>query len=323
MIQVGESVTGHDPNTGRGSQLHAGLDDGGPSSVNSPTVGVGLVAPAPAESRALALQVPPAAVVGSDVVSAASDGRMAPLSASIVSVASRVLKRTTDIAVGILGLAITLAVFPLALLLVCLDSPGPVIYGQRRVGRDRRRAAGRIAGRRNLDYGGRPFTVYKLRTMHCDAESHGPRLATEDDPRTTRIGRLMRRYHIDEWPQFLCILSGKMSLVGPRPERPLFAVRYRSEFPPYRCRTAGIRPGLIGLSQILVGYDHSLASVRAKAELDSRYRELVICGGCHWPAIDTRVVLQTVRYMCGRRPDGKVHQIQPPSMAEQYEERAG
>jgi lipopolysaccharide/colanic/teichoic acid biosynthesis glycosyltransferase len=320
-------MTRHDPDLGRGGAV---LDDGDVSSADSPTAarcsasaaGVGLVAPAPVETATLGRDSPPAAAIP-DVVSAASDAPIPAPPSSIVAVGSRLLKRTTDIAVGIVGLAITLTLFPLALLLVGLDSPGPVIYGQRRVGRDRRRAAGTIAGRRIIDYGGQPFTVYKLRTMRCDAESHGPRLATEDDPRTTRIGRFMRRYHIDEWPQFLCILSGKMSLVGPRPERPFFAVRYRSEFPPYRCRTAGIRPGLIGLSQILVGYDHSMASVRAKAQLDSRYRELVVCGGCRWPAIDTRVVLQTVRYMCGSRPDGKMHKIQPPSMVEQYEERAG
>lgn len=216
---------------------------------------------------------------------------------------SRMLKRAVDIAVGVVGLVITLALFPIALLVVCLDSPGPVIYGQRRIGRDMRRdPASTPDARRTIDYGGRPFTVYKLRTMRCDAERGGPRLAVEGDPRTTRVGAFLRRYHIDEWPQFMCILNGDMSLVGPRPERPYFAVRYRQQIPRYRGRTAGIRPGLIGVSQVLVGYDHSMASIRAKAELDAHYRDVVLGSGCRWPVVDTRVVVQTARYMCGCRP---------------------
>src|SRR5436190_12407257 len=196
---------------------------------------------------------------------------------SIPAGGGRVLKRAVDIVVGVLGLVITLALFPIALLVVCLDSPGPVIYGQRRIGRDtRRRPAASVDGLRRIDYGGRPFTVYKLRTMRCDAERDGPRLAVDCDPRTTRVGAFLRRYHIDEWPQFMCILNGDMSLVGPRPERPYFAVRYREEIPRYRGRTAGIRPGLIGVSQVLVGYDHSMATIRAKAELDARYRDVVL-----------------------------------------------
>ena len=242
---------------------------------------------------------------------------------SIAAAGSSTLKRAVDIAAGAVGLVITLALFPIALLVVCLDSRGPVIYGQRRIGRDmRRRPADASDGRRRIDYGGRPFTVYKLRTMRCDAERDGPRLAVAGDSRTTRVGRFLRRYHIDEWPQFMCILNGDMSLVGPRPERPFFAVRYRDAIPRYRSRTAGIRPGLIGVSQVLVGYDHSMESIRAKAELDARYRDLVVGSGCGWPVVDTRVVLQTARYMCGCRPscDLREDELQPVP-AERHDER--
>jgi lipopolysaccharide/colanic/teichoic acid biosynthesis glycosyltransferase len=244
---------------------------------------------------------------------------------SIAPVGSLMLKRAVDIMVGLVGLVITVGLFPIVLLVVSLDSRGPVIYGQRRVGRDMRRRPGDSAdGRRSMDYGGRPFTVYKLRTMRCDAERDGPRLAVSGDPRTTRVGAFLRRYHIDEWPQFMCILSGDMSLVGPRPERPFFAVRYRDEVPRYRLRTAGIRPGLIGVSQVLVGYDHSMASIRAKAELDARYRELLLGSTCRWPAADTRVVVQTARYMCGCRPPSDLQEdALEPILAEQHNGRAG
>ncbi len=242
---------------------------------------------------------------------------------SMAAVGSRMLKRAVDIVVGFVGFAITLALFPIALLVVCLDSRGPVLYGQRRIGADtRRRPADASHRRRRIDYGGRPFTVYKLRTMRCDAERDGPCLAVEGDSRTTRVGRFLRRYHIDEWPQFMSILNGDMSLVGPRPERPFFAVRYREEIPPYRSRTAGIRPGLIGVSQVFVGYDHSMASIRAKAELDARYRELVVGSGCGWTVVDTRVVLQTARYMCGCRPPSDLQEVElQPILAERHDER--
>jgi lipopolysaccharide/colanic/teichoic acid biosynthesis glycosyltransferase len=266
---------------------------------------------------------PPSVAEAADVVRVVAEAAFPVSALSVAAIAGRILKRALDIAAGVAGLTIMLALFPVAFLLVSLDSPGPVIYGQRRVGRDtRRRPAGSVPGRRAVDYGGRPFTVFKLRTMRCDAESQGPCLAVEGDPRTTRVGQALRRYHIDEWPQFLCILTGAMSLVGARPERPFFAVKYRRAIPRYRWRTAGIRPGLIGLSQVLVGYDHSMASVRAKAELDARYREAVVRQPCTWLAIDSRVVVQTARYMCGRRPHGDVDSIAITGLIEQHEQRA-
>lgn len=200
-----------------------------------------------------------------------------------------------------------------------LDSPGPILYRQLRVGLDRRdgfpdrpvgrRAADRgqqIAGfdgadkrldqrsestRRADDVGGRPFLIYKFRTMYVDAEEQtGPVWAAATDSRTTRLGRLLRRYRLDEIPQFWNVLKGDMAVVGPRPERPSFVRHLRGEIRDYPVRQK-VKPGITGLAQVSQAADQTLDDVRKKLEFDLAYvrgRSLTA---------DLRIMLKTVPVM--------------------------
>ena len=148
----------------------------------------------------------------------------------------RVVKRFGDILASLLGcilLAIPMAVIAL---LVKLDSPGPVIYAQERLGLN-----------------GKPFMIYKFRSMHQEAEADGPRWASPDDDRCTRLGRVLRRTRLDELPQLYNILRGDMSIVGPRPERACFYYEFETYIPGFKNRMAVV-PGLTGLAQVNGGY---------------------------------------------------------------------
>ena len=141
-----------------------------------------------------------------------------------------------------------------AMLLVKMTSPGPMLYTQTRLGRR-----------------GRPFTIYKIRTMRHDCESlTGPQWSTPGDTRVTPVGRFLRRTHLDELPQLWNVLRGDMSLIGPRPERPEFAPRLEQAVPHYRQRLA-VRPGVTGLAQVQLPPDSDLASVRTKTAYDLHY----------------------------------------------------
>lgn len=219
---------------------------------------------------------------------------------------TRLAKRVVDI-VGSLVLLVLLApVMLLVALLVRVTSPGPVIFRQTRVGlnlreaqRDRRkpppqgppegverRQPGR--DRRGGRAYGKPFTLYKFRTMRLDAEKDGARLATKADPRVTPLGRFLRKTRLDELPQLWNVLRGEMSLVGPRPERPEFMATLSSEVPHYLNRL-GLKPGLTGLAQIINGYDTDLESVRRKVNFDLLY--LQNCCLLN----DLKILLRTVR----------------------------
>ncbi len=162
---------------------------------------------------------------------------------------NRPAKRLFDLAaVAALGLVL-LPVLALAALAVRLTSPGPILYRQVRVGRDRR-----------------PFTVYKLRSMRTDAEAEsGEVLAEVGDVRLTPIGAFLRRFRIDEIPQLINVLGGSMSLIGPRPERPGFVERYLAEVPGYAERFS-VAPGLTGLAQVNGDY-HSSPQNKLRYEL--------------------------------------------------------
>jgi lipopolysaccharide/colanic/teichoic acid biosynthesis glycosyltransferase len=141
-------------------------------------------------------------------------------------------------------------------LLVRLTSPGGAIYRQRRVGQH-----------------GRPFTMYKFRTMRADAEAaSGPVWAKADDPRYTAVGRWLRKTRLDEVPQFWNVFRGDMSLVGPRPERPYFVERLAREIPLYS-RRHRVKPGITGWAQVKWKYDTSLDDVRQKVKYDLFYIE--------------------------------------------------
>lgn len=190
--------------------------------------------------------------------------------------------RFVDVLGAIIGLLCALPLFVVLPILIKIDSPGPVIYKQIRTGLDRDRRRQRRG--KTLGHGhdrnngmqpgqnsfGNPFYILKFRTMRRDAESNGPVWAQKNDPRITRIGKWLRKAHIDEVPQFLNVLKGEMSLVGPRPERPEIITSLVETYPEYQKRLA-VRPGITGISQICLGYDSSLDDVRKKTKLDMLY----------------------------------------------------
>jgi exopolysaccharide biosynthesis polyprenyl glycosylphosphotransferase len=168
--------------------------------------------------------------------------------------ASWLAKRLLDILGAAAGLAAFLVLTPFIAIAVVLDSGAPVFYRQQRVGR-----------------GGALFTVVKFRTMTRDAEQSGEaRWADRDDPRTTRVGRWLRRTRLDELPQFANIMRGEMSLVGPRPERLAFVSGLQEAIPFYRARLM-VPPGLTGWAQVNLPYGDSVDAARAKLEYDLYY----------------------------------------------------
>lgn len=163
------------------------------------------------------------------------------------------VKRAIDLLVAAAGAILTAILAPLVWVALRLESPGPLFYRQTRVGR-----------------GGRLFELIKFRTMVPDAEAAGPRWAEEKDPRMTRVGRWLRRLHIDEIPQCLNILRGDLSFVGPRPERPEFVAQLEREIPFYRARHAA-RPGVTGWAQVNYRYGASVGDALIKLQYDLYY----------------------------------------------------
>lgn len=148
----------------------------------------------------------------------------------------RAMKRLLDILLSLAGSVVLALPMALIALLVKLDSPGPAIYAQERLGLN-----------------GKSFMIYKFRSMRLDAEAEGPRWAAQDDERCTKLGRLLRKSRLDELPQLFNILRGDMSLVGPRPERECFYYQFEAYIPGFKNRMA-VRPGLTGLAQVNGGY---------------------------------------------------------------------
>ena len=181
-------------------------------------------------------------------------------------------KRIFDIVISLVALAIFGLMLPLLMLIIKLDSPGPVFYSQERVGLNRRRPTYAYSGndRRKVLQPGRPFKVLKLRTMSTNAEASGPQLAKVNDVRITRVGKFLRRSRLDEVPQFVNVLRGEMSLIGPRPERMVFVRKWEKDIPNYMDRLL-VLPGITGLAQVINGYDDGVESVRRKVELDREY----------------------------------------------------
>lgn len=218
---------------------------------------------------------------------------------SLSAMISRFVKRTMDIVGSLVGLVVTLPFWIVVPIVVKLDSPGPVFYTQTRVGINRRKRQRRVymkadigerrnRERRRTDYLGRPFKLYKFRTMVNDAEKNtGPVWAAKKDPRITRIGAFLRKTRIDEIPQFWNVLKGDMSLVGPRPERPSFVLDLSTKVKGYAHRL-DVKPGVTGLAQVENGYDSSLASVVQKVRYDLEYIEK----RSFWK--DVRILLKTV-----------------------------
>lgn len=185
-------------------------------------------------------------------------------------VSKRLLKRSVDIAGSLVGLLLSAPVIGAAALAIKRSSPGPVFYGQERCGENNE-----------------SFIMYKLRTMDVDAEKEGadPGWTTENDPRRTRVGAVLRRLNIDELPQFWNVLRGDMSLVGPRPERPFFVDQFKEEIDRYMRRHV-CRPGITGWAQ--VNGLRGDTSIEERIRLDLYYLE-------NWSlALDFKILVKTL-----------------------------
>ena len=186
-----------------------------------------------------------------------------------------IIKRVFDICLATIGLAFTALLFPFLALAVKLSSSGPILYRQERMGID-----------------GKPFTLYKFRTMRVGAENGGPVWAKHDDPRATPLGRFMRRTSLDELPQFWNVLKGEMSLVGPRPERPEFVREFKHLVPNYMLRHK-VKAGMTGWAQVN-GWRGD-TSVEKRIEYDLYYIQ-------NWSvALDLKIIWLTIsRSIFGR-----------------------
>src|SRR5687768_14754956 len=206
-----------------------------------------------------------------------------------------VLRRLLNVTVAFVGIVCTVPLMLLIAVAVKLTSRGPVFYTQTRVGLNRRRLLPAGARYRDADRGGKPFTIYKFRTMrvHGPGSEPGQVWATPDDPRITRLGRLLRLYRLDELPQLLNVLLGDMDIVGPRPEQPAIFARLREEIPGYQERQR-VRPGITGWAQVNQHYDSSIEDVRRKLAFDLEYikrRSIVE---------DLRIMLRTLPVVTGK-----------------------
>jgi sugar transferase (PEP-CTERM system associated) len=184
---------------------------------------------------------------------------------------SSAMKRIFDICASLLLLMLTAPVIALFAILVKLDSRGPAFFRQTRVG-----------------LYGQNFSLIKLRSMRTDAEKGGAQWAAKDDPRVTRVGRLIRKLRIDELPQAWTVLKGEMSFVGPRPERPEFVSDLEDKLPYYAERHM-VKPGITGWAQINYPYGASIEDSRHKLEYDLYYAKN------YSPFLDLLILLQTLR----------------------------
>lgn len=184
---------------------------------------------------------------------------------------SELASRALNLVIAVVALVLLSPVMLLVALLVRLSSKGPVFYSQVRVGVDRRWQRQRTDERRAHDYGGKPFDMYKFRTMCVDAEADGRAVwAQKDDPRVTPIGGILRMTRLDELPQLYNVMRGDMNIVGPRPERPQIFEELRQSIPEYPIRQR-VRPGITGWAQINQSYDSCIDDVRNKVRLDLEY----------------------------------------------------
>jgi exopolysaccharide biosynthesis polyprenyl glycosylphosphotransferase len=164
-------------------------------------------------------------------------------------------KRAFDLAAAIALLVLLLPLAALTAILIKLDSRGPVLYRQQRIG-----------------VGGKAFEILKFRSMSADAEKDGAAWAAKNDARVTRIGKIIRKLRIDEIPQAVNVIRGEMSFVGPRPERPEFVKILEREIPNYHLRHV-VRPGITGWAQVKYKYGASIEDARVKMQYDMHYIE--------------------------------------------------
>jgi len=180
------------------------------------------------------------------------------------------IKRLADFSISGVLLLLSLPVILLTVLAIRIDSPGPIFFKQQRVGK-----------------GGKPFTAWKFRSMSQDAEKNGAQWALKEDPRTTRVGRIIRILRIDELPQIYNVFLGDMSLIGPRPERPEFVKQLEAEIPYYGIRHS-VRPGITGWAQVNYPYGASVEDSLRKLEYDIYYIKNMSL------ILDAKIVLKTI-----------------------------
>jgi lipopolysaccharide/colanic/teichoic acid biosynthesis glycosyltransferase len=208
---------------------------------------------------------------------------------------SEIASRVVNVVVASVALVALLPVIVLVALIVRLTSKGPVFYSQTRVGVDRRYREKHSDGRRQHDHGGKPFEMYKFRTMIVDAEADGRAVwAQKKDPRVTPVGGVLRKTRLDELPQLYNVIRGEMNIVGPRPERPTIFAELRKNIPEYPMRQR-VKPGITGWAQINQAYDACMDDVRQKVRYDLEYlrRQSVI--------EDLRIMSMTIPVMLLRR----------------------
>jgi exopolysaccharide biosynthesis polyprenyl glycosylphosphotransferase len=180
------------------------------------------------------------------------------------------LKRTLDVGLSLLALILSIPLILVLCLLIMLGSSGPVIYSQERIGRH-----------------GRQFRIFKFRTMINEAEKNGPRLSSRDDPRVTSIGRFMRRTRMDEIPNFINVIRGEMSLVGPRPERKFYIDQILSKAPHY-IHLQKVKPGITSWGQVKFGYAENVEQMIQRMQYDLIYIENMSL------AVDLKIMIYTL-----------------------------
>ncbi len=178
------------------------------------------------------------------------------------------VKRGIGIILSILGLILTMPIMLLTILFIVIETPGNPFFVQERVGKN-----------------GKIFKVIKLRSMRLEAEKNGAQWAMKGDSRVTKVGYFIRKTRIDELPQLINVLAGDMSLIGPRPERPMFTEQFEQEIPGFKNRLV-VKPGLTGWAQVNGGYD---ITPKEKLKLDVYYINNVS------PLLDVKIIVKTVR----------------------------
>lgn len=189
-----------------------------------------------------------------------------PNSSLMVQKYRYITKRVIDIVISLLGIVFSFPILLISSILIKIDSKGPILYTQKRVGLE-----------------GKIFTIYKLRSMRTDAEANGPKWADVNDERVTKVGKVLRQYRIDELPQFINIIKGEMSVVGPRPERPEFTFLFENQISGFLERLK-VKPGLTGLAQVNGGYELTPSQ---KLEFDIEYIEKMSI------ALDIKIITRT------------------------------
>lgn len=180
------------------------------------------------------------------------------------------IKRVVDIVFSVIALLICLPIFAILSILIKMDSRGPIFYRQERIG-----------------HKGIPFKIIKFRSMSVDAEQNGPRLSSENDDRRTKVGVLLRKTRLDELPQFLNVLWGQMSLVGPRPEREYFIEQIQSKAPIYK-RLQRVKPGITSWGQVKFGYAENVDEMISRMKYDIFYIENMSL------ALDLKILFNTI-----------------------------